>query len=171
LAALLVLSLVAGACHSGKGHPASKSPTTTTLTSTSTTDPQGAAALASYRAFWTDFISAGDPPDPTSARLREHATGEELQHVVSGLLSSKAAGEVLRGTIDLAPVVVSANGDTVTIRDCYANHILAYEAKSGEPKGAGRQDRSLVTVTMVLDAGVFKVSNLTHERDGCLTAT
>lgn len=167
--ALTVLTL--GACSSGNGNAASSDRSTTTSeVTTTTTDPRGAAALESYRAFWSDYIAAGDPVDPSSPRLREHATGQELQHVVSAFLSYRAAGEVLRGTIDLAPVVVKIDGETVTLRDCYASHILRYDAKTGQSKGAGRQDRSLVTVTMVRDGGVFKVSNLAHESDGCLTA-
>ena len=170
-AALVPAGLLA-ACSSGRGDASTnRSSTTTTASVTTTTDPRQAAAVESYRAFWSDYIAAGDPVDPNSPRLRDHATGDELQHVVSAFLSYKAAGEVLRGTIDLAPVVVKVDAGAVTIRDCYANHILRYDAATGQPKGTGRPDRTLVTVTLAEDGGVFKVSNLTHESDGCLTAS
>jgi hypothetical protein len=78
---------------------------------------------------------------------------------------------VFRGTIDLAPKVVTVSGDTATISDCYASHILGYDAASGRPKGPERPGRTLVTVSMVREAEAWKVGAIRHEGDGCTPAS
>lgn len=168
-AAALAASL--GACSSG--HRSSSEPGTSTTTTsaptitTSTAGPgPGEEAVAAYRAFWQDFLAAGDPIDPESPRLAEHATGEQLAAVRNSFLAVKAAGQVLRGGLNLAPRVVSAEAATVVISDCYDDGTGLYS-----PDGV-RQDkedprRHLITATVTLVDGAWKVANVKHEGDGC----
>jgi len=172
VAALILAALVASGCSSGKGRSATPTTVTTAPTVTSTTlNPVEQTILAAYRRYWDVYIAVGSDmrlPDP---RLAEVATGEELRQLGGAFLAYKAEGEVFRGTIDLAPRVVSVSGDTATISDCYASHIIGYDAATGQPKGPGRPGRTLVTVTMVRDANTWKVAAIRHEGDECTPAS
>ena len=156
---------------SSEDEPSAEPETSTTTASTTPTTQtsipaHGEEAVAAYRAFWQDFLAAGDPIDPQSPRLAEHATGEQLASVRNSFLAAKGAGHVLRGTLNLAPRVVSAEATTVVISDCYDDQTGLYS-----PDGV-RQDkedprRHLITATVTLVDGAWKVAAVKHEGDGC----
>jgi len=171
LAGAAVAAVLLTACSSGGSkRPEQAGPTTTTstapTTTTTTLDPQ-AAAVAGYRAFWQAFLAAGDPMNPEDPRLGEHATGDELAAVRKSFLAAKAAGNVIRGSLDLAPKVVSADATTVVLRDCYGDQTGLYSATTGTRQDKDNPSRQLVTATVTLVEGVWKVSRVTHEGDGC----
>ncbi len=176
LAALGLAALAAGSvsCSSGGSSSAKWASSTTTIPPTSTTAPAatvtsmdpGVEAVAAYRAFWQDFLAAGDPVDPLSPRLAAHATGDELGAVRNRFLAVKAAGQVIRGSLDLAPKVVSVGPDTVTLSDCYDDQTGAYSA-DGVRQDKEDPRRHLVTATVALVDGAWKVSAIKHEGDGC----
>jgi hypothetical protein len=169
---VILTALLTTSCASGKGQRAT--PTTASSAPTATTTTLNAvdqSILAAYRKYWEVYIAVGSEmrlPDP---RLGEVASGDALRQLNSALLAGKADGEVFRGTIDLAPRVVSVSGDTATVSDCYASHILGYDAASGRPKGPERPGRTLVTVSMVREAGTWKVGGIRHEGDACTPAS
>jgi hypothetical protein len=168
--ATLALVAVLASCGSGH-HSAGRSQTTTSFSGATTAlDPTRAAIITAYRAFWADLVAASNPPNPSDPHLSDHATGTELAHVKSSLLAEQAAGEVVKGTIDLAPVVTSLSDAKATISDCYLSHIIGYDAKTGAAKGPGPSQRTLVNVTLTLD-GSWKVAELDHVREGCIAAT
>ena len=173
-AAVVVLALAAlaagGASCSSGGSSSSKAVSSTTTsaapTTTTTTPPPGSEAVAAYRGFWDDFLAAGNPVDPESPRLAAHATGDQLAAVRNHFLALKAAGQVIRGGMNLAPRVVSAESTTVVLSDCYDDQTGLYS-----PDGV-RQDkedprRHLITATVTLVSGVWKVASVKHEGDGC----
>jgi hypothetical protein len=166
----VLAAVVFAACSSGGSPAADRSTTTSTVPTTSTTtttlEPQ-AAAVAAYRAFWQAFLAAGDPMNPEDPRLAEHATGEELAAVRKSFLAAKAAGNVIRGTLDLAPKVVSAEATTVVLRDCYGDGTGLYNATTGARQDKETPGRQLVTATVTLVDGVWKVATVKHEGDGC----
>jgi ABC-type transport system substrate-binding protein len=171
LAGAAVAAVLLTACSSGGSkRPEQAGPTTTTstapTTTTTTLDPQ-AAAVAGYRAFWQTFLAAADPMNPEDPRLAEHATGEELVSVHSSFLAAKAAGNVIRGTFDLAPTVVNADATTVVLRDCYGDETGVYSAATGARQDKNDPRRHLVTVTMKFVDGAWKVASVKHEGDGC----
>ncbi|MEW6470653.1 MAG: hypothetical protein AB1679_00075 [Actinomycetota bacterium] len=127
--------------------------------------------LAAYRAFWDAYLAAADPMNPEDPRLAERATGGELETVQKAFLARRSAGEVIRGTLDLAPRVASVrpDGAAATVTDCYADHTGVYDAATGARKDSESGVRHLVTVEMVLQ-GTWKVSSVTLERDGCTPA-
>ncbi|MGH9009571.1 MAG: hypothetical protein ACRDYF_06940 [Acidimicrobiia bacterium] len=169
LAALLAVALAA--CSSDGSPAADREPSTTTTstipTSTTTALDPGAAAVAGYRAFWQAFLAAADPMNPEDPRLAEHATGEELVAVHSSFLAAKAAGNVIRGTFDLAPKVVSADTTTVVLRDCYDDQTGVYSAATGERQDKDDPRRHLVTVTVKFVDGAWKVASVKREGEGC----
>jgi hypothetical protein len=144
--------------------------TSTSETTTSTEKPPLAANVeAGYRAFWDAYLAAADPMNPQDPRLVAHATGNELETVQKAFLARKSAGEVIRGTIDSAPRVVSINaeGTSATLRDCYADHAGIYDAVSGARKDQESGVRHLIQVELTQTAGNWKVSSLSIEGDGC----
>lgn len=156
---------------SSDGSPAAERSTTTTSTVPTTTtaitlEPQ-AAAVAAYRAFWQDFLAVGEVMNPEDPRLADHATGEQLGAIRKSFLAGKAAGNVIRGTLDLAPKVVSADATTVVLSDCYGDHTGLYNAATGAREDKETQVRLLVTATVTLVDGAWKVAAVKHEGDGC----
>lgn len=169
-----VLAAVLLASCSSDGSPAAERETTTTSTvtttssstTTTTLEPQ-AAAVAAYRAFWQDFLAVGAVMNPEDPRLADHATGEQLAAVRKSFLAGKAAGNVIRGTLDLAPKVVNADATTVALSDCYGDQTGLYNAATGAREDKETQVRLLVTATVTLVDGVWKVASVKHEGDGC----
>lgn len=101
------------------------------------------------------------------ARLAQVATGNELRTLGGRFLADQSQGQVLKGTIDLDPKVAAIAGGTATLRDCYFSRILIYDASTGSPIGSGDTSRTLVTATLSLESGAWKVSAIRHEGDGC----
>jgi hypothetical protein len=168
LVGAVLVAVVLSACSSDES-PSADQPGETTTTSaapTTTLDPQ-AAAVAGYRAFWQAFLAAADPMNPEDPRLAEHATGEQLAAVRKSFLAAKAAGNVIRGSLDLAPKVVSADATTVVVRDCYGDGTGLYSAATGVRQDKETTQRVQVTATVTLVEGVWKVSAVKHEGDGC----
>ena len=169
--ATLLAVAVAGCGHSAKHAASHTDPLPTTVIATTTTSPERAAAVAAWRHYWDVYVAVGSEmklPDP---RLAEVATGEELRHLGGGFLAFSSAGQVLRGTIDLAPEVVSLASSEAVLRDCYFSHILRYDKATGQPKGAAPTRRTLVSVTIQLDGGAWKVAAIKHGGEGCTTAS
>jgi hypothetical protein len=172
-AASIAAAVALGAsCSSGGGSAAPSTMTRrppTSVGSTSTVAPGEAEVLGAYRAFWDAYLAAADPMDPASPLLAQHATGTQLETVQRAFLARRAGGEVIRGTLDLAPRVISIVGDTAAVRDCYLDNTGVYDA-AGTRKDAASGVRHLVTATLKLDGGVWKVSDLKKEGDGCTAA-
>jgi hypothetical protein len=168
LATALAVALTGCSHNSKSGSPRADASVTTSIATTTTTPSE--AVVAAWRRYWDVYVAVATEmklPDP---RLAEVATGEELRQLGSGFLAFKSAGEIFKGTIDLDPKVSSIAGASATLRDCYLSHILGYDAATGKPKGAEDTTRRLVTVTLQLDAGVWKVAAIRHDGDGCTSS-
>jgi hypothetical protein len=169
-AAATALILALTACSSSEKKPADSDATSKPAASAPTTitapDP-GAAAVAAYRAFWQAYLAAADPMSPEDPRLAEHATGEELGTVRKAFLAYKAAGQVIRGTLDLAPKAVSVMVDIVLVRDCYDDQTGVYSVATGARQDQENPQRHLVTATVVNESGTWKVAAIKFEGDGC----
>lgn len=139
-------------------------------TSAPPTSPVETAALNAYRDFWTAYVEAGDPMNPDDPRLAAHATGDELARVQQTFSAYKAAGNVIRGDTDLAPKVVEAAVDHAQVRDCYDDRTGLYAVTTGIRQDQEDPRRHLVTATLVVEQGVWKVSAVKHEGDGCTAA-
>src|SRR5436190_9426849 len=142
--AALLLAASAGACSSGSDRPVAATTTSSVSTTATTAQPEPAPVVA-YRAFWQSYLAAADPMNPEDERLRQYATGDELRQVGGAFLARKSAGEVIRGTLDLDPVLVSTAGDEATVRDCYFDHTRIYKASTNQPETPEDTVRQLVT--------------------------
>lgn len=175
VATTLLAAAAAAACSGSSSRGDDKASTETQPAQSATTMTTAAKpaveteVLAAYRAFWDAYLTAADPMNPNDRRLAEHATGSELETLQKAFLARKSAGEAIRGTIDSAPRVVSvaADGTSARLRDCYADHAGIYDAATGARKDKESSVRHLVAVDMVLTDGVWKVSSLNLEGDGC----
>ena len=167
LATVVVASL--SACGSKNRHADGRAVTTTgaVVATSSTLPPSATEVAAAWRRFWDVYVAASNPMNPADPRLKEVATGDELKTLTSAFLASKTAGEVYKGNIDLAPTDVNVAGDTATLRDCYLSHILAYDAATGTLRDQASNVRRLVRANLVKEGGVWKVSSINHEGDGC----
>jgi len=143
---------------------------TTPATATTTTADPATPVLAGYRAFWGAYLEAADPMDPTNPALTATATGEELQQVKRTFTGHFQKGEVIRGELDLRPKVTGQTGSTATVTDCYGDSTHVYDSATGERKDPPETVRYQVTATMVTDGGVWKVSTMKEEGEGCNAA-
>lgn len=166
------LVVASAACGSGSKHASGSTTTTIDGATTSTTADAEPAPVAAYREFWRSYLAAADPMSPEDAGLRQYATGEELQRVGGAFLARKSAGQVIRGTLDLDPVLASTSGDEATVRDCYFDHTRIYNATTNQPQSPEDTVRQLVTATLQRDSasGQWRVARVKHEGSGCTSA-
>jgi hypothetical protein len=170
---IVAAAVLTASCSPGGGDPVSSTTTkrpTSTASSTTTVDGTEAAVLSGYRAFWDAYLAAADPMDPKNPLLEQHAVGTQLETIQKAFLARRAGGEVIRGTLDLAPRVVSVVGDKAAVRDCYLDNTGVFDAATGTRKDTASGVRHLVTATIQLDGSAWKVSDLKREGDGCTSA-
>jgi hypothetical protein len=168
LAIAVSLIAISAACSSGDGDDTST--TRRSQSTPSSTISANEQVLSAYRGFWDAYLAAADPMDPLSARLADHATGAELETVRKAFVARKSGGEVIRGTLDLAPRVVSVVGESATVRDCYLDNTGIYDAATGARKDTATGVRHLITASLVREGTAWKVSELKKESDGCTAA-
>ena len=75
-----------------------------------------------------------------------------------------------RGALDLAPTLIRVDGATATVHDCYTDNTGVYDATTGARKDKPSTARDEVVATLVLDIGVWKVSDLKKVGEGCVPA-
>ena len=160
-------AVVLAACGHSSKPTAKPSPTTSASISTTTTVAPDAAVIAAWRRYWDVYLAVGSDIHMPDARLATVATGDELKQLGSTFLAAQSGGQVLQGTIDLAPKVTSVTQTDAVLQDCYFSHIVVADRATGKPVGAQRSDRTLVTASLVVDGGSWKVSSIRHDGDGC----
>lgn len=159
-----VTALVTG-CGSSHHRGADGPTTTAPVATTSTLSADQAAVLAAWRHYWDIYIAVGGQMQLPDPRLAQVATGQELRTLGGAFLAAQSEGEVLRGTVDLDPKVVSVGANSATLRDCYLSNVLGY--KNNQPVGPADARRRLVSVSFVNESGTWKVSAIDHLSDGC----
>jgi hypothetical protein len=167
---LMLMALLLVACGS-RGEEDRRRRPTPSVSASPTPSPEAAEVIAAWHRYWQVYVAVGSEmalPDP---RLAEVATGDALRALNTGFLAYRSQGEVIRGTVDLAPKVTAIDAARATLSDCYASHILGYNRATGEPVGREPSERTLVTVSMVLEGGNWKVAGIRHEGDGCTPAS
>lgn len=171
---VVAFGLTAAACSSDDDDDASPDRTTSTTarsssTTSTTTSADEQAVLDAYNAFWQSYVEAttSNPMDPNHPGLAQHATGEELDTVRRTILARSSAGEIFRGSMDLAPEVTDLSGDRATIRDCHDDNLEIVDAATGAVKEPDDPVRKLVDVSLVLEGGTWRVATIELEAEGC----
>lgn len=190
LAGLLCTAVALGACSSSDddtGPPATTAPPTET---TSTTDPAEISTTvpnpspteatpteteltAAVESFWDLYLELGaieEPFDPTAVRerLEERTTGAELQRLFDFLQGNSIAGQVVRGDIESSLTVLTVDDATAEVRDCYDDTTGLYRITNGDRLDTDDPDRHEVVFVLVLENGVWKVSQVRDEGGGCV---
>jgi len=144
-------------------------PTTTrpTTESTTTTAAADADVLEAYRGFWDAYLAASDPMDPAHPDLERFATGASLEAVRRAFADHFARGEVIRGSVDLAPEIEQLDDASATVRDCYLDQTHIFDSESGAQVDPPEDATFEVLATLVLEGGSWKVSSLDKVSDGC----
>ena len=123
--------------------------------------------------FWDLYLELGaieEPFDPTAVRerLEERTTGEELQRLFDFLQGNSIAGHVVRGDIESSLTVLTVDDATAEVRDCYDDTTGLYRITGGERLDTDDPDRHEVVFVLVLEDGVWKVSEVRDEGGGCV---
>ncbi len=181
--AVLVI-VVLGACSgNGDGPTTSASTATTPVTSTTadtvtttsteattrstSADEAEQAVFDAYRGYFDAILAANDPPDQSHPALRQFATGEAFQSVFEAAQGNRLAGRALRlpenSRTEHRAEVISIEGDQATVRDCAVDDGLVVSIETGEVLNDEVTTR-LVTGTLVMDQGQWKVSNTSVEQ-------
>ena len=148
-------------------------PSTTTSVATSrSAAPTEADLRAAVRAFWDLYVDVGGRTSSLDlatirTRLAERTTGEELRQLDAFFTTNKNSGFVVRGTVDIAPVVVSSTATTAQVRDCNDDRTGLYRA-DGSRVDTDNPLRHRVLMTLALEGGIWKVASIANEGDGCV---
>ena len=176
ISALLLLSACSGAdsdstpsANTSDSRPQSVSASASTTT---TTPDPNAKLFAAVRSFWDLYVELGGHtgpfnPDDTRERLEQHTTGPELRRLFEYFQSNAVAGYVVRGTIDVAPTVISVDAKTARVRDCYDDSTGLYRSTDGSRADSDDPRRHQVLMEFVLEKSVWKVSRIIDEGDEC----
>jgi hypothetical protein len=179
---VLVL-VVLGACSDSGDGPTTSATTTTapalstsadrTTTSTEVTtttapdDEAEEAVLDAYQGYFDAILAANDPPDQFHPALRQFATGEAFQSVFEAAQGNRLAERALRlpenSRTEHRAEVISIEGEQATVRDCAVDDGLVVSIETGEVLNDEVTTR-LVTGTLVMDEGQWKVSNTSVEQ-------
>ena len=171
--------LLSSAC-SGDDDATNKASRTTTRTGATSTvapvptsSPTGDdAVIADLRSFWNTFLDIGGRTgafDSASVRatLGEHTMGDEFTQLYNVFQVNSIQGRVIRGEIESAPKVLSNDGSTATVRDCYDDHTGIYRVSDGARLDSDDPARKLATVTLQFESGTWKVANIRDEKSDC----
>lgn len=144
---MLCMVAVAAACHTGS--PAPPPVPTTAAPSPPALPTQD--ALQAYRAMWDTVIDAAKTADPDAPALRRYATDKALARVVTALYLHHEQGQIILGTLALAPTVDTeqSNPTTIRITDCVDTSLwLVYRTTGGlvdEAPGGSHATSATVT--------------------------
>jgi len=176
-AALLVLPACSGSKSEADPGPSTSpfpapSGTQRSTLRTATTPNPNEQLVGAERAFWDLYLQLGARTGPfnsatTRARLSERAMGSELAKLHDVFQGNATAGYVVKGTIDIAPTVVSIAGGTAQVRDCYDDKTGLYRASDGKRIDTDDSRRHKVLMTFKRENGVWKVSAIKEEGLGC----
>lgn len=164
------IALLTGLLIACSGDDDTASPSTSTTEAaepTSTTDAVDAKVLAAYRGFWDAYLTAADPMDPAHPDLERYATGASLDRVRGAFADHFAKGEVIRGSVDLAPEIEQLDDESATVRDCYLDQTHVFDGATGEQIDEPGEATFEIVAVLVLDAGSWKVSTLDKVADEC----
>lgn len=91
-----------------------------------------------------------------------------MRTVTGAFLARKSAGEIFKGTVELAPVVKELEGDRAIIRDCIFDRMGVYDAANPDRlKEPMDTARVLEMIALVKTPEGWKVEDIKKEAEGC----
>jgi hypothetical protein len=171
LVALAFIACALGACGGDDGGGEAVEPATADeAESTSTEDPRQsleADVIAAYKASWTDFIQAGDPPSPDAGFLADHMAGDALDVSRNLLQQYVAEGVVLRGTFDVDAVVTELRDGSAVVEDCGLDRLEVIVPDSGRVAEGHDDERDGFVAELTIEGASWKVVSLTDDDQVC----
>jgi hypothetical protein len=113
-----------------------------------------------YVEFQRIVAETGASSDADDPRLGEYATGAVLENLRGKLAVRRQSGTRLYGIPVPHVQSVSVSGDRATVVDCLDNAGTGLMDRAGKKLSVGRE-RQETTVVLVLEDGVWKVSEIT----------
>jgi hypothetical protein len=168
LIAAVALTLLLTACSGVDGIetsvPGSGSPSGTGtiepsagMTSTAALERQVTERYVEFQGVVAETGATSDADDP---RLAEYATGAVLENLRGKLAVRRQSGTRLYGMPVPHVQSVSVSGDRATVVDCLDNSGTGLVDRAGKKLSVGRE-RQETTAVLVLEGGVWKVSEIT----------
>lgn len=108
---MFLFVLAFAACNRGEsnGPAGAESPAPAAVTSTTNEER---SVLEAWRRYWDVYVAVGGELNLPDPRLADVATGKALQALNGGFLALRSKGQVIKGTIELAPKVISIEDGT-----------------------------------------------------------
>ena len=148
---------------------------TRTQSATTTTGDASASldsderVLADYKAYWDVVVDVYADGDFRSTKLREHATGVQLDFVRNDVLDNATRRRVARGRPKLfGAEVTSRDEGKATVEDCIdSNQWLFHDARTGKlvDTPSGKQYR--LTAKLRLEDQRWKVADVEYKEAQC----
>ncbi len=128
--------------------------------------------MSAVSSFWDLYLQLGGARGPfngveTRERLGQRTAGPELLRLYDVFEANAAAGLVVKGTVAIAPSVVSIAGTTARVRDCFDDNTGLYRVSDGQRLDRNDPRRHQVLITLTETAGMWKVSAMHNEGLGC----
>ena len=166
-ATLASVLVAASAC--GGDDSALRAPTTPSsvdaegvASSTAPATPRGREVIERYVAFWdARFDANSDPVNAEDPRLRELATGSQLDRVVAETQRNRDDGLAFRWPQNLVDEhrvdVLEIRGGVAALQDCFTNDGIVYRVATGAVVDDTVVTRSLLATMRRVD-GVWKLA-------------
>jgi hypothetical protein len=137
--------------------------------------PAKTAALAAYRAWWSDYAAAtrSFPVDPSTPRLELHMQTSELTKIQSQLAYMKTRQQYIKGpVVDTTRAEVTAlTSNSATITDCYLDLSYLVNGVTGSAENQPDMNRILARASLDLVNGQWKVASFVTVKIGCTSAS
>lgn len=145
---------------------AAATPTTEKASSSLDSDER---VLADYQAYWDVVVDVYADGDFRSTRLREHATGVQLDFVRNDVLSNATRRRVARGRPKLfGAEVTSRDEGKATVEDCIdSNQWLFHDAQTGRLVDSPSGKRYRLTAKLRLEDRRWKVADVDYKEAQC----
>lgn len=128
---------------------------------------QGPLIIAAYEHYWSALLVASDPADPDSPELPKVAIAPEVDRARGVLASRRQAGVAVRGSYEHTAKVESVAGQEAHVTDCLTVKTESFDAKTGKSQRKDPSGPFPVSVTLTLQGGVWKVSDIAAGTRAC----
>jgi hypothetical protein len=156
--------LFLGACSSAQHRPVG-----TVSGSSAATDPRDAGVLGAYNSYWAAVLASSRTAKPDPAALVAYTTGVELNRAKQVAAAHAAAGEYVAGSYAHRASVTAISATAATVRDCLTVRTATYDDRTHKRKANAASGPYALSTQMSLDAGHWKVREVTPTDQPCST--
>jgi hypothetical protein len=148
--------------------PRTAAPSSTTATATSISGTDEEQIRATINAFWSEWLLAGDPPDPDRESFTRLITGDALQRETDNLRTKRAVGESRRQPPNSAfrhvTLSVSISGSEADLVECVVDDTLVVDTADGTVRNSAVSTVVLAKKLRVVD-GTWRIAESTIQEE------